>query len=371
MKIAVITSIKAPYRTLQLEEICKNGNVNMTVYYTKSGKEDREWETKSSNIFKEIYLKRIKFFDKIGEFNVGIKNIVKDNDIIVLGGYEKPTYILLSLLCRLYKKKYIIIFDGTTCNRLNEKENSIKWVLKNLVIKHSFAIWGNGTVSRKYFNKIFNYPNDKIYNQYLTINVANVESIGENKYNIREELRNKYGIGKHEKILHYSGRLIEVKNIKSIIEALSQVKDKNITLFITGDGILRNKLEKLANDLGVKLIITGFIDNQQELFKHYYLSDVFILASTYEPWGLVVNEAMAAGLPVLVSSICGCSLDLVKEGKNGYCINPLDIDDIANKIELLFNDKELKEKGINSREIINEYTFENSAKMFFKILNTM
>lgn len=369
MKIAVITSIKAPYRTLQLEEICKNNNVDMTVYYTKLGKEDRDWEIKSSNFFSEINLDRIKFFDKFGTLNTGLKEIVKKNDIIVLGGYEKPTYIFLSLLCRIYKKKYAIIFDGISCDRLNKKENKFKWVIKNLVIKHSSAIWGNGTISKRYFNEVFKYPIDKIYNQYLTVDGRKIKEIGQDKERIREDLRKKYGISKSEKVLHYSGRLVEVKNIKTIIEALSKINSINITLFITGDGKLRGDLESLANKLGVKIIITGFIDIQEELFKHYYVSDVFILPSIYEPWGLVVNEAMYSGLPVLVSNVCGCSLDLV-DG-NGYSFNPNDTNELANKLKLLFLDKQISKKKIHSLQIINNWNFENSAKSFMEMIKSI
>ena len=194
MKIGVITSIKAPYRTLQFEDICKKQYIDMTIYYTKKDKEDRDWELKGSDAFKEVYLSNIKLFDRFGTLNTGLKDIVRNNDIIILGGYEKPTYILISLLCRIYKKKYIIIFDGISCNRLYEKENKFKWLIKNLVIKHSSAIWGNGIVSKRYFNEVFNYPLEKIYNQYLTIDGEKIKQIGKEKGNIRKVLREKYGI---------------------------------------------------------------------------------------------------------------------------------------------------------------------------------
>lgn len=368
MNIAVITSVKAPYRTLQLEEICMNKDINMTVYYTQRGKEDRDWETKESKLFKEIYLDNIKIMKKFGVLNTGLRNIIRYNDFIVLGGYEKPTYILLSLLCRLYKKKYVIIYDGISCNRLYEKEKRIKWIIKNIVIKHSSAIWGNGTVSKRYFNEVFNYPIDKIYNQYLTIDGKRITEIGKNKIQIRDQLRERYGIGTNERVLHYSGRLVEVKNVQAIIKALSKINNTKITLFITGDGILRKELEELADKLNIKIIITGFINNQEELFKHYYLSDAFILPSKCEAWGLVVNEAMYAGLPVLISDRCGCSMDLVENGKNGFKINGDDIEDIAKKINMIMSSKNLIEMSEVSKEIIREYSFDNSAKSFIKMI---
>lgn len=369
MKIAVITSIKAPYRTLQFEEICKNKNIDMNVYYTRNDKEDRDWEIRNSNAFKEINLKRIKVFDKFGTLNRNLNKIVKNNDIIVLGGYEKPTYILLSLLCRFHRKKYIIIYDGISCNRLHEKEKKLKWIIKNEVIKNSSAIWGNGTVSKRYFNEVFNYSLDKIYNQYLTIDGEKIREIGKEKIKIRSELRKKYGISENEKVIHYSGRLVEVKNIEVIIRALGYINNTNIILLITGDGKLKNEIESLSKKLGVKTVITGFINNQQELFKHYFISDIFVLPSIYEPWGLVVNEAMYAGLPVLVSEICGCSLDLVNE--NGYTFNPRDMYDLVDKINTMLSYNNLKIQGENSEKIIEEFSFYNSAKSFYRMLKSI
>ena len=370
MKVGIITSIKAPYRTLQLEKICKyKDNIDLTVYYTNKGKEDRNWETKNSIIFKEVYLDNIKLFDKLGTLNRALYKIVKENEIIILGGYEKPTYILLSLLCKLYNKKYCIIFDGISCNRLVEKENRLKWLVKNLVIKNSSAIWGNGTVSKRYFNEIFNYPIEKIYNQYLTVDGEQIKEIAKDKDIIRLKLREQYGIDINEKVLHYSGRLADVKNIISVIKAISKINYNNITLFITGGGIQEKEIKKIANELNIKIIITGFINNQKELFKHYFLADAFILPSIYEPWGLVVNEAMYAGMLIIVSNICGCSLDLVKDDKNGYLINPESIEDIKNKIEKVFADKvQMRKMGEISELIIKDFSFYNSAKSFYKMI---
>lgn len=362
MKIAVITSIKAPYRTLQLEEICREKNIDMTVYYTNKGKEDRAWETRDTNIFNEVYLKSIRLFDKLGTLNTGLRNIVKNNDVIVLGGYEKLTYILMSLICRFYKKKYVIIFDGISCNRLSEKENKIKWLVKKIVIKNSSAIWGNGTVSKRYFNEVFNYPIERIYNQYLTVDGERIKELGKKRNSIRKILRDKYKIHDTERVIHYSGRLAKVKNVKILIEALSIIREEKITLFITGGGNEESELRELAEKLGVRIIITGFIKNQEELFKHYFISDVFILPSVYEPWGLVVNEAMYAKLPILISSICGCSLDLVKN--NGYLFDPYSKEDLAFKISKIFTENSIVEKGNNSLKIIEKWSFYNSSKTF-------
>jgi L-malate glycosyltransferase len=369
MKIAVITSIKAPYRTLQLNEICKNKEINMTVFYTDRGNEGRDWEREEAITFKEIYLEKIKTFEKYGAINKGLLKIIRENDVIVLGGYEKPTYIILSILCRLFRKKYIIIFDGISCDRLISQEHPIKKIIKGIVIKKSSYIWGNGTVSKRYFNEKFNYPLERIYNQYLTIDGEKIKNISKEKLKIRKELRDKYLISSDENVIQYSGRLIKLKNLDFVIKAIAQINNSKVILLITGGGEEEESLKKMAKELNVKLIITGFISNQEELFKHYFISDIFILPSISEAWGLVVNEAMYTKLPVLVSEVCGCSLDLVK--KNGYTFNPYDLNDLTKKIsEILFEDS-IKDMSEESYKIISEWNFKNSAESFLKLIENL
>jgi glycosyltransferase involved in cell wall biosynthesis len=94
-------------------------------------------------------------------------------------------------------------------------------------------------------------------------------------------------------------------------------------LVMVGDGPEKAEIAALAGRLGLggRVHLPGFLQYDQ-LSEYYGHASAFVLASSSEPWGLVVNEAMASGLPVLVSSRCGCAADLVSEGENGYLIDP-------------------------------------------------
>lgn len=370
MKIAYITNLRAPYRTLQLNEFAKIESAEIKVYYTDKPDENRKWNTNEPDGFKEFDLNGMKIAGKFGYINSGLIDIVKNNDLIMLGCYEQPTYILLSILCKIFKKPYILSFDGISTNRLEEKENPVKKLIKGIVINNADYIMGNGTVSKRYFNEVFGYPLDRIYNQYLTVDSDKINRLYIDKEKYRNEYREKLGINKDEKVLIYSGRLIDIKNVDSVIKAIAKLNRNDITFLITGGGELEKELKILSNKLGVKTIITGFISDQEELFKHYFVGDALILpSSVYEVWGLVVNEAMFAGLPVIVSKICGCSIDLVQDDINGYLINPHCIDNIAYKIEKLMNKANIKIMGEKSRMIISEYTMNNSKIEFEKVYN--
>ncbi|MDJ9034536.1 glycosyltransferase family 4 protein [Clostridium perfringens] len=367
MKIGFVSNIRAPYRTLQLKEYSKIKNTKLNVYYTYPNLDGRKWEVFKAENFNEINLNVIKKFGKYGYLNKGIYKLVKENDILLIGGYEQPTVILTALLCKLINKPYIIFFDGISTNRLEEKESKLKFIVKKLILMNANAIMANGIIGKKYFKNKFKIKEEKIYNQFLSIDNKSIKELDPYKQEIREYYRKKYEISNESKVILYSGRLIDIKNIDCIIRAISLLDDKNITLLITGDGILKNELVKLSNKLNVNIRITGFIKNQQELFKHYFISDLFILPSLDEAWGLVVNEAMNAGLPVIVSENCGCSLDLVIEGINGYKFNPLSEIELASKIKSIFT-SDYKKMGLESKTIISKWNFKNSRKNIEKII---
>lgn len=366
MKIAFITNLRAPYRTLQLNEYSKIKGVTITAYYCNDKRSNRKWKIESDIDFNEIDLNGIEIFKKYGYINKGLIKIVKNNDLIIIGGYDQPTYILISIICKFFKRKYILLFDGISTNRITDNENYVKKIIKRMVISGSSFILGNGKVSKRYFNEVFNYPEDRIYNQYLSVDGEKINSIFKNREKYRKFYRRNLGIEEGEKVLIYSGRLIDIKNVHSIIKAISYLGKEDLTFLVTGGGELEESILKLAEKLNVKIRITGFISEQDELFKHYCAGDALILASLDEPWGLVINEAMFSGLPVIVSEICGCAWDLV-DG-NGFLINPSNIIDISEKISRVLYSNELELLGKKSRQQISEWSFENSRKQLEKII---
>jgi glycosyltransferase involved in cell wall biosynthesis len=104
-------------------------------------------------------------------------------------------------------------------------------------------------------------------------------------------------------------------------------------LVLLGDGALRSSLESQIVSLALHdhVQMPGFIQ-YPELPAYYARAGAFIHASTSEQWGLVVNEAMASGLPVLVSHRCGCAPDLVQAGVNGFTFDPYNVEELANAI---------------------------------------
>ncbi len=138
--------------------------------------------------------------------------------------------------------------------------------------------------------------------------------------------------------------------------------EPNACLVFVGDGEKRAELESRARALGWKSIRFAGVINQTELPAYYDLCDIFVLPSTREPWGLVVNEAMSAGCAVVVSDEVGCGPDLVRHGQNGYTFRTGDIDQLAHRLKLLTaNPVRCREMAEKSREIIRGWSFEQDV----------
>lgn len=136
------------------------------------------------------------------------------------------------------------------------------------------------------------------------------------------------------------------------------------SLVIVGNGELRDELEAARDRLGLAghVLLPG-AKRYDELPAYYGLASAFVHASTTEQWGLVVNEAMAAGLPVLVSNRCGCAVDLVEEGRNGYRFDPHDAFSLpAAMHRLATSGPALADMGRASEQIIARWSPENFAR---------
>jgi len=162
--------------------------------------------------------------------------------------------------------------------------------------------------------------------------------------------------------LLFVGRFIPEKNLPRLIQAFAMVAEQpdvlGWDLVLVGSGQLEDGLRRQAAPLGRRIRFCGY-QQLDRLPDYYGLARALILPSVSESWGLTVNEAMASGLPVIVSRQCGCATDLVFPGLNGAIVDPLDPRDIARAIvEIASDDQRRLSYGAASRRIIDSFSLE-------------
>lgn len=160
------------------------------------------------------------------------------------------------------------------------------------------------------------------------------------------------------------GRLSPEKNLVSLLKAFSGYREKggNWDLVIVGSGPQALELQQFVEDRNLAAVHFFPWKQYNELPAYYALASCFVLASISEPWGLVLNEAMACGLPVLVSRQCGCLPELCRRGINGYDFNPKKAATLTDlMLRIASDEQELERMGQASLRIIANFTPETWA----------
>ncbi len=166
-----------------------------------------------------------------------------------------------------------------------------------------------------------------------------------------------------------SARFLPRKNLVTLLRAYADYGRRAVPpcwdLVVLGDGPLRSQLIDECERLGItgKVHFPGF-KQYDELPMYYALAGAFVHVSMSEPWGLVVNEAMASGLPLIVSKECGCVPELLEEGKNGFSFSPQEVDELAALLLRMaaLSDAESELMGRTSRKIIASWSVERFAE---------
>lgn len=161
----------------------------------------------------------------------------------------------------------------------------------------------------------------------------------------------------------FVGRFIPEKNLELLIAAYAryanQAGEKAWSMVLCGSGPLESLLRASVEAAGVadRVRFVGFLQ-YEDIPILYGLAEAVVLPSVSETWGLVVNEAMAAGLPVLVSARCGCTPDLIRRGENGFSFEPADLGALTARLEDIarLDDEQRLAMGRRSREIVATYS---------------
>lgn len=291
----------------------------------------------------------------------GILNAIMEfkPDIVNLTGYyDFASWIILSY-CKFNGIKTILSNESTANDHAR---NGFKESVKAFIIKQFDGYFNFGTNSENYILSLGINKEKMLVKRNCVDNKALKQIYLKqvlNRNNRQKELM------LPSKNFIFVGRLIDYKNLFHFLESFNLSKKKSVTdwgVIILGDGEQKNDLQKFVLEKKIENISFQKGVSWQQVPEYLALSNVLVLPSYSEPWGLVVNEAMACGLPVLVSDKCGCAIDLVKNGENGFTFSPQNVEQLSN-LMLKFMDEQvdLERMGEVSKQIIKDYSPENVA----------
>lgn len=176
-------------------------------------------------------------------------------------------------------------------------------------------------------------------------------------------VRAEYGIPQESFVFLLVAHDLWRKGLQFILKAMQSIATKGVCLLVVG-GAETDAMyfRRMAEALGINafLVFTGF---QKETSRFYAAADCFVLPSLYEPYGLVLLEAMASGMPVIAARTVGAATDLIEDGKNGLLVNePWHIEDLALKMDTVMRCEEIREElRRNAREVAEQYSWDRNA----------
>ena len=271
--------------------------------------------------------------------------------VVVVPGWADSTALGALHWCVQNQIPTIIMSESTAWD---EPRKPWKEFVKRLIVGLGSAALAGGTPHKDYLMQL-GMPAGRVFLGYDAVDNRHFADKAAEIGNRKSEIRNQYGLpGKY---FLASARFVEKKNLPRLLQAYARYRQlasnseignrksegtssrpspqggeggKPWDLVLLGDGPLRSSILHLRSSLGLDACVQlpGF-KQYPELPAYYGLASAFVHASTTEQWGLVVNEAMASGLPVLVSNRCGCARDLVQEGVNGFTFDPYDVEQLA------------------------------------------
>jgi glycosyltransferase involved in cell wall biosynthesis len=233
--------------------------------------------------------------------------------VLNITGYFDWAQVLLMFYARMKGVKVVISSESSS---MDHNRSAIKEAIKKFIVNRANAFFCFGKSSAVYLENLGVKPDD--------IAVRNAAVIDEEFIKTQyDQAKEKVTPDTNIRRFIYVGRLAPEKNLELMLHAFSKFRDENWELLLVGDGPSRALLENLANELDInaKVQFAGGFPWYQ-VPDWLAKSDVLILPSKSEPWGLVVNEAMVCGMPVIVSSTCGCAEDLVRNRVNGFTFDP-------------------------------------------------
>lgn len=360
--ILFLTTYASPYRVHFFDELGKSCDVTVLFSERIEDKKHRDasWFTKGECRAKFVQLeKRIASFRGKELCTDVIGWLRKPWDAIIVCGYSSPTFALAMWWLCLKRIPFYMEVDGG----LVRPDSKPAFLVKKWLVTRPTQYLSTGKHTSDYLvhygakrEKIREYPFSSLWDRDVLEKPASDEE--------KKALRAQLGM-EEEKIILTIGQFIHRKGFDVLLKAVPDLKPGTGVYFVGGQPTEEYlQMQRDGNLSNVHFV--GF-RNKEALAKYYQAADVYVMPTREDIWGLVINEAMANGLPVVSTDRCVAALDLVEDGVNGYIVPVENADALAEKLNRTL-ESDTRAMGIASLEKIRPYTIENMAAVHMEIL---
>jgi len=360
-RVVIITEIIAPYRIPVFNALAQHNGIDLhVIFLAENDRTQRQWlvykdEIRFSYQVLPCWRRRVGRHSFL--LNWGAETALRraSPDFIVCGGYNYVASWQSMAWARRNRVPFSLWAESTT--RDLRSGYALIEFLKTRFLRGCDAFVVPGKSSIEYL-KTYGVPKEMIY---TAPNAVDTRFFAQRAEVIRRDATmHREALRLPARFFLFAGRLVPEKGIFDLLlayAALASELRKEIGLVFVGDGAARSALlERAAAIRPGSIHLAGFAQ-REHLAAYYALADVLVFPTHTDPWGLVVNEAMACGLPVISSDAAGCVADLIENGRNGRVVSAGDVGQLASAMDELARSAELRSlMGQRSRERIEQYS---------------
>ncbi len=351
IRVAIVTNIPAPYRVPVLNLLATEPGIDLHVYYAAKGEPDRAWDlpkiTHAHSFLHERFYTTTRGFVHNNPDVFGALRTF-DPQVVVTTGFS-PTYLYAFAFTQLFRRRHVAMTDGTLASEANL--SPAHRLLRRIVLNRSDAYVVASDGGRALF-RAYGIADEKIHFSPLC---ANSSVFWHDVAPCSPGLD-----------FLFSGRLVDVKNPSfalQVAEGVARRVGRRMSLGILGSGPLEANLRAQAASISdhVDVRFAGNV-SQADVPAWFASARIFLFPTSWDPWGVVANEACQAGVPVIVSPHAGVAGELVREGMNGY-VRSLNLPEWIDIASILIADPErYSQLSAGARVAVEPYSCESAAR---------
>lgn len=354
MKVLILTTEKSPYRVELFDLVGKQCELYVAFEEKQDRSRNASWYVNRKVNYSTIELKG---------WEKSLKHIKTDSvrqikkihpELVIMYEYSTYTSMYAMLYCIRHNIPYIVNCDGGFISN-----SRIKNAVKRFFISRAYKCLAGGEYAKKY--QIFYGADEK---SIIKINFSSIHDkdilqepiSGKEKKQIRESLN----IDSEHMVLSI-GQFIYRKGFDVLIDAAGKMNEK-VSVVIIGGQPTSEYVERIRQ-YGINNVLFYPFMGSQELVQYFKAADIFVLPTREDIWGLVINEAMAFGLPIITTDKCIAGLELIKNDENGYIVAVGDSDELVSRVnQLLEDDYKRENMCLHNLKAISDYTIEGMAE---------
>ena len=377
-KLAVLVSHPIQYQTPLFRKIADHPKIDIMVYFCSDRyvKETIEldlgisfkWDVPLLKGYKYKLLPNLSpkcFSSFFGQINPSIVRELRRNqyDAVWVHGYASLTNWLAFCGAWVARTPLLIRGESHLMNYRPLWKRAIKRAGLFLLFKGISAFLPIGSLNKVYY-QYYGVSDDKMFLSPYAVNNEFFSKKYHEIYHKREYLKKELDIHRELPVVLYASKMTPRKRAMDLLRAHEKIqKEIDVALVFVGDGVERLTLENYTKSHNLKNVYFVGFKNQTELPDYFVIADIFVLPSTDEPWGLIINEAMNFGLPIITTDKVGAAPDLVKNGENGFIYSVGDIEKLASLLLKLLQEPDLRENmGKRSLEIIDKWSYKEDIE---------